>query len=604
MFSQLRRSLPVALLLLALHPAPPAAFQEGTELTVARVLQLLKERTPAGMLLNQIQRSRSRFDLTIDDVIRLRKAGATPAMVALMAGTAAPPVPAAPEPAAEPVPPARPSPDSLSVKQVLKLYRKAMPIEEITAQIAARGLREVPVLDELLAQRERGLPAAIVRSMAGAGPQPAAGATVAAVPRATAPATGAGEAPVTAEEPDEAAPPPTEDVEDEEDDVAERGARLLTPAGEGVDRLLVASVPAGARVYISSLRTRRDEAFDHDYLVGRTPLALTLEPGDYQIGVQKEAGAFEEGLLPAWRTIHDLPSSRSILDDARLTFDPDACCLPGTLEPTVNVHPVPGDQPLAIIGDQFDGLPPFLFDGEQLQILDVRKTRITRSMKLYALRKNPGQSRVLIATFVPAEGDPLSPESPADDPLGEEPFAPWLAQPGLEFLSTPQGIVDLAAALGVETQHLGDAIPMLRRAGKAILHQQIEGGVRLAILAVDDDGRLRLTDQKVRPADPFAPPPPKKKKKTVAPPPPPPPLPLLERSVIPGLGLPRLVIENTRERGLGLALGDGELCFAPAKTTRECVIDPGTHDVRVLGGPTPAEGQLHFSYHARYSVTF
>jgi hypothetical protein len=377
------------------------------------------------------------------------------------------------------------------------------------------------------------------------------------------------------------------------------------PAGPGEDRLLVTSVPSGARVYVAPLATRMAEAFRHDYLAGRTPLALSLLPGDYRVIVEKDAGEFEAGLVPAWRTLHDLPGTRTLLDNADLTFDPASCCLPGTLTGMVEVHTVPTDLPKGIIGDRFDGLAPYLFDGETLQILQVRKTRITRVLKAYRLRKNAGQSRLLVAAFIPAEGDPLDQDTIAGLPEGT-PFDAYVDAEEMGLLTRPAEMSALATALGVQPEHLGDAVMMLRKAGKAILHQQIPGGLRLLTLSLDDDGRFRVTDQTVRPVDPLAPAPPakgKKKKKIL--PPAPVPLPAVDREVVPGLGLPHLVIDNKSAQGFGLLLSDGEMCFVPARTTREFVMDPGTFDAWLLRGSLPkaaVQEPVHFSYHARYTM--
>jgi hypothetical protein len=343
--------------------------------------------------------------------------------------------------------------------------------------------------------------------------------------------------------------------------------------------------------------------------VGRTPLSLTLPGGDYLILVQHEAGEFEDGLAPGWRTVHDGTATRSLLDNADLTFDPAACCLPGSLQEEAELRPVPRDLPRALIGDSFDGLPPYLFDGEILQNLRVRDKRITHTMKMYRLRKSAGRSRVLVSTFLPSEGNPLDQNELRGLPPGT-PYDAYVDAPALDFLRDAAQLGEAAAALGVTTEHLGEAVAMLRRAGKAILHQQIEGGLRLMTLSVEDDGRIRFHDQSIRPADPFAvPAPPTKKKKKTKPLPPPPPLPIPERVVMPGLGLPRLTIDNTSSRPLALLLGDGQLCWVPAATRREFPVDPGSHEARVLGAgfqdtnPAP-RGHLHFSYNARYTLTF
>jgi hypothetical protein len=327
--------------------------------------------------------------------------------------------------------------------------------------------------------------------------------------------------------------------------------------------------------------------------------------------VQKEAGDFEKGLAPAWRTAHDSTATRSLLDDADLTFDPAACCLPGSLAGEAMLRPVPQDVSRTLIGDAFDGLAPWLFDGEALQVLRVRHTHITHSMKLYRLKKFAGRSRMLVSLFLPAEGDPLDQTSVQGLPAGT-PYDDWVDAPAIEPLRDPAQLSAFAAALGVEPAQVGSALAMMRRAGKAIVHQPVEGGMRLLALSVEDDGQLRVADRTIRPTDPFAPPPPpapKKKKKPAPVPPPPPPLPAVQRMVIPGLGLPRLAIENTTKTGLGLMLDDGLMLWVPPGQRREFPVDPGTFEARVVSplaseAAPGARGRLHFSFNARYALTF
>jgi len=80
----------------------------------------------------------------------------------------------------------------------------------------------------------------------------------------------------------------------------------------------------------------------------------------------------------------------------------------------------------------------------------------------------------------------------------------------------------------------------------------------------------------------------------------------MRRHVIPGLGQPRLIVNNTTGTDTALIFSDGQLYFVPANTEREFVLDPGTYVVRLAApghnGPEP-QGQLHFSYQARYTMT-
>ena len=82
----------------------------------------------------------------------------------------------------------------------------------------------------------------------------------------------------------------------------------------------------------------------------------------------------------------------------------------------------------------------------------------------------------------------------------------------------------------------------------------------------------------------------------------------MDRTVVPGLGLPRLVIDNTTPHAVVLIFSDGELHFVPARSKLEAMVDPGTFDVSVESNapsdtPSP-RGSLHFSYNARYAIKF
>ena len=651
---------------------PPAAVTV-VPLTIHDVESLLKDGFSSTDVIKLIKSSGGIFDLTIEDTFHLRQLGASTELVRLIATLPPPPPPPpapVPVPAPEPEPPApavetpaqpEPAPpqpvvsEPLTARAVLKMYKKAVPPEEIATLVRRQGLDVAPTLDDLIAYRKRGVPVVIVRALAQSGP---AAITVTDATHAM-PAEGA---PEQAAEP--AKPPrkkrPMKVAEviamvergDPGDSVAaaitERGVREAptldelmalraagaddtviealnqsavagktpetveetptddVPTSQGLDRVWVASIPRGARVYVSPSSSRREEMFRYEDFVGETPVSLDLAPGDYNIVVQKNADALENSLLPAWRTIHDLPGTRSVLDNAMLAFDPNACCLPSSLTGKADVYPVGKDQERDIIGDRFDGLSPYLFDGETLQVLDVKKSRIRAAFKAYSVKKFPSRSRLLVATFIPSEGDPLDQSTVAGLPPGA-PYRGTMAQPGLDFLTSPDGLTALAGILGVEPDQVSEAARMLERAGKTIIHQQVEGGLRLISAALDDWGGFRLIDRTVRPFDPFAPPPPKKprKKAPVAAPPAAPPLPVMERLVTPGSGLPRLSVDNTSSKAIAFSLSDGQFFFVPAKTSREFVVEPGSYDARLLDKESianPPRGRVHFAYHARYNV--
>jgi len=376
------------------------------------------------------------------------------------------------------------------------------------------------------------------------------------------------------------------------------------------DTILVTSVPSEMEVYIAPAGMPRGEMFAKHYYVGRTPVAMPVAPGRYNVIVRKQAGNFEQEMIPAWRTLHDGADDRLLLDNADLTFDPRACCLPGSLDDSVQVRQLETGAGVPL-GDRFGGLPPYLFDGESLQILSIAEGAVQASSKLYPVEKGPQEAVVVVATFFQADANPLDTSL-----LGEEfstaAFDGFLETPALSYLADPAQVTSLAGALRIAPQEAASAISMLRRTGKGIVPHDASPGRRMVVLSVDGPGQIRVQEATLRPEDPFAAlmeasRPAKKKKKSRTPPPPePPPLPELRRHVVPGLGQPRLIVNNTTRTDTALIFSDGQLYFVPANTEREFVLDPGTYVVRLAApgaeGPEP-QGQLHFSYQARYTMT-
>ncbi len=562
-----------------LVPLPIAAQEPPQPLDAGAVAGMLEGGMAQDEILAAVEASGQVLDLTTADVELLQKAGAGPDLILALAGARVVPRDESLQPG------------TLTEHQVLKMHGSGVAPATVAGFVSRYGLSAPPDPADLVGYLADGVPHTIVRALAaggrgspdGAQPPELAG-TILAVPAA---ALTAGEDGAILEE--------------------GPGDERLSPTPEEYDRLWVDSVPPGARVYLSPRGTYREESFRQAHAVGKTPLSLQLEPGDYQVTVVKQAGSFEESLLPAWRTRYDSTETRTILDNAHLVFDPDDCCLPTSLTGHVDISSIGRDHPGAIIGDQFGGLPPYLFDGEVSQILDVRDSRIRGAIKSYTIRKNPGQSRMLVATFLPAQGDSLDPEWGAGLGTGR-PYAATLDYPGLEFLGTEEGIAGCAELLRVDAERMARAVEMLAQAGKTILDEPADKGRRIVSIALDDYGRLRLRDQTIAPLDLFSEP---KKKSRKTPKPDKaaktPLLPEVERVVVPGLGLPRLVVTNASSRAAALHFDDGQFFFVEAGATREVVVDPGTFNVGLLGGAlppgSPAGGRVHFAYHARYSLS-
>src|SRR5262245_4429191 len=72
---------------------PPPATQEtppppAPRLTVPLVFELLRQNMPPQALVERIQKEGGDFDLTLEDVVRLREAGGSPELIRLMAAGA------------------------------------------------------------------------------------------------------------------------------------------------------------------------------------------------------------------------------------------------------------------------------------------------------------------------------------------------------------------------------------------------------------------------------------------------------------------------------------------------------------------------------------
>jgi len=651
----------------------PIAPPDRPAVTLVQITEMFRSGTPTPALLNVVNSHRGSFDATLDDMIRMHRMGMPPELlraIALKTGAAGGTTAASDqerlrqmqeqiareEAQAEAelaamdaqlkeegieIPDA---PEPLAEKKVLKMARAEQPgPDAVSREVLGKGLKKLPELNDLLDYRAEGISAEVIRAMGAAGLSggsvppfgPSAPRAAAPRPTTTAPpapaagpaaaATGAASASSTSSTSSiQATQAPPSVVKEEEEEEMEPAAQAAAAAADSAkrprdvptpqadDRVWIASVPRGAQVYVAPAGIRREEWSERDYRVGVTPLALQIPPGEYIVVIQKPRDAFDAALLPAWRTKHDSPDTRSVLDNADLMINASRCCLPESFTGEVDIRPVFKDRPEMLIGDMFDGLPPYLLDGETYQILRVRKASVESVMKAYPLRKSPGGSRMLVASFVPTLTEPLDPNGVAGLPAGT-PYAELLHAATLDYLTDTKQLPEIASTLRVDPARLSSAVSMLGRTGKAIIAQKIDGGMRTLTLALDDYGRLRVNDQQTRPVDPFAPEPEetaasRRKKKKPAIPPPPPSLPVMSRAVVPGLGMPRLVLDNKSARGQGLIFSDGQFYYVPGKTKREFLIEPGSFHVRLIApegaqsGPAP-EGQLHFAFQARYSLT-
>src|SRR5262249_41585995 len=91
----------------------------GAPLTLERVLDLLRKGTPSPSIVTLIESQGGTFDLTLDDVVRLLKIGASPQLIQAMAAA---PAPTETVPQATPLPAA--AAGSLTPNQITKALEK------------------------------------------------------------------------------------------------------------------------------------------------------------------------------------------------------------------------------------------------------------------------------------------------------------------------------------------------------------------------------------------------------------------------------------------------------------------------------------------------
>ena len=83
--------------------APPKSSKRAGTLTNQGILDLLEAEVPETVIISHIHASKTRFNLSTDEIIKLTKAGATPAVIEAMRNPTAP-IPPAPPAAKEPAP--------------------------------------------------------------------------------------------------------------------------------------------------------------------------------------------------------------------------------------------------------------------------------------------------------------------------------------------------------------------------------------------------------------------------------------------------------------------------------------------------------------------
>jgi len=591
-------------------------------------------RAPADIIA-WIEASGATFDLDLNEVVRLRSAGVPSEVIAAMARI--------PDDrlrrilASQDVRPAPPAErrQGLSRRRLLKMIDSGASEHEILKAIAAEGSKASLSLEDAFDLIDKGFSPALLQSIVtGAVAGTAESERPAAGPAAPVPGGAAGTAVPggpggqarLATAPARAQPEITEDEEvpvldeivgeGEEEEGLEEAPLLeeLVPPEEAesgaADKapFLVFSDQPGARVFVAPASARVTDLLRQARSAGRTPARLNLPPGSHFLIVEKKLDDFDRSLIPALRTVHDGDGrTRTLITSGDLYYDVQRCCVPRSLAGDLSITRISEDQQGTILGDEFGGLPPYLWDGDRYLILVVREARVQRVLKVYEVRKAIGETRALTAAFVPSSGEPLAVAARAPEGSVEEASGPvWQAPP-------KEDLEGLARIYGIPDEDLERLEPLLAAAGKAIWrYEGPDGTLTLLTLSLDSNGRTRAHESVFRRDGPFGaystPRPPSLKRKKgskKAAPAPPPPLAALSRTVDPAVNLHVLSIENNAESDAVVRLGDGTVVFVPAGETRVVTVSPGSSEVEARFEDEPdlrRTIKAHLTYHSRYSL--
>lgn len=632
--------------------APPtAAAKAGEEKpstpapTIEEILAAHRSGKPSAAIVSWVKASHASFHLTLEAVLELRGQGLPIEVISAMSG-----VPGEKlqrlvgETGRSPATGAASPRTGLSKRQILKMIHEGTPEPEIMRAIGEQGSKASLDLDEALSLQEQGaspaLLAAIVTGTAPALPAvPQAGSPEAPPAAAGAPRQAGGPAPpgqaptldeiLGPEEATEESPTLDEalgEIEPEEEE-AEPGpeeAEITMTLEEAIGEeegavepealrtyLFALSDPSGARLFLAAASARAVDLLKQAKGAGRTPAQIELDPGAWFLLVEKKPDDFDAGLIPAIRTVHDGDgTTRTLIESGDIYYDAQRCCLPRSLAGDLAIARISEDQQGTILGDEFGGLPPYLWDGNRYLILSLREGRIRRAIKVYEIRKAVGESTTVTATFIPTSAaDPLAPRAiPAAGAMEEaeaQARESWRAP-------APADLDGIAEIYGIPGEDLSKLAPLLTSMGKAIWRQEgDDGSVDLVALSLDSIGGIRVEEYHYRKDGPFgmlstpAPPAIRKKKGAkpkveIASP-----LPDVTRTADPGAFLPVISVSNGTKGAALVRLWNGTAMYVPAGETRDRMVSPGSGEIEARFASKPAEKRrvkAHFTYHARYKL--
>lgn len=547
---------------------------------------------PAERILAWIQDYEALFDLDLDEAMQLKAEGLDIPIIAAMAQM--PPEEVGPLlETFEKVYVARPGPrEGVSKRRLMKMMEYGAPEAEILAVIAEKGSRAELTLAEAVDLMKIGASPRLVAAI-GRGIVP---------PDAAAPA-----APLLDEIVEDEIEADEEEAAGEDEEPVDLGEIFETEGiamePEGGARLVVLSDPPGARISLAPATIRPADLLVLPRPQGRTPAALEAAPGAWFVLVEKTLDAFDVALIPALRTVHDGDGgTRTLIHEGTLYYDVQRCCRPRALTGATAVTRIAEDQPGVLLGDEFDGMPPYLWDGNRYLILGIEKGRIRRVIKVYIIKRAASEERTLMATFIPSSIEPL------DHPSAMESVSTRARS--LWEVPTPESFAPLARMSGVPEADVARIQARLLETGKALWKSEDDAGVRILSFGLDSMGRLRIDDIPLERTDIFGmleTPRPRKPgrsaaSRTVEPGP----IPAFRRIRQPQSELPVVEITNNKTVAALVRFGDGTTFYVAPGGTVSSEVSPGTYAVeaRFDGAASgPLRGRTRFSYHALYRLS-
>lgn len=564
-------------------PPPPESAASGLDgyPTEEGVLAAVEEGESAGRIIAWIRENGAWFDLTLREALDLRARGVEPPVLAEMTQLSSRDMGSLMaelgyfRPGEE-----IPGKEALGRRELRKMIRKGAGEEDLLSAFQERGSQIDLKLEEAMALHADGLsPALLAAAAGGILDQPemaAAGEDAVSLDEILAKAAGEEE----------------EDLEEEPDIWDEQ-----LVAGRMNDLLVLSDTP-GSRVSVAPAGARLADLLRMADSRGRTPARVKLSPGEWFVLVEKPLDEFDERVIPALMTVHDQAGrTRTLIENGRIFYDADACCLPRSLSGPFTISRISANQQGLVMGDEFLGLPPYLWDGNGHLILLVDQARVRRIIKVYRITKADGEGRTLVATFVPSSRDPMSVE-----PL--EPVSPESEAAYAEWTTPSNADLDgISAIYGLPRDRTSRIRTLLEIQGKATwASRDSKEGLRLVTLSLDTLSRLRIHEISLGLEGPFG----MHATSTVEIPtaePLTPPTRILDDD----LNLPLLTVENTTESNAVLRLEDGAVLYIPAGESRETGLSPSsfTYQVRFAeGGGSPRNGAARFTYHSRYRLAF